>query len=143
MLKRALDRVVKVEGGSATLPASAARISGDNADYLSREGGGVIGGWDKADSQVSWLVAFSEAGDYEISVEQSAPKGFGGSYQVAMGGSIYEAKTQMTANETAFVDAAAATVAIGEPGNYEITVRPSEITGDELMLLRSVKVTKK
>ena len=143
VLKRTLDRVVALEGGKAALPASAGRISGDNAAYQSREGGGVIGGWDGTDTQVSWLVTFPEAGDYEIISEQSAPKGFGGSYQIAMGGSIYDAKTQRTTAETSFLDVSAATVAIGESGNYEITVRPVEIMGDGLMLLRSIKITKK
>ena len=143
VIKRGLSRVVKVKDGKASLPASAGRISGDNASYQSREGGGVIGGWDESDSQVSWLVAFQEAGDYEILSEQSAPKGFGGSYQIAMSGSTYDAKTKLTAEEELFVETSAITVAVGEPGNYEILVSPVEITGDELMLLRSIKISKK
>ncbi len=143
VLKRALDRVVEVEYGFAILPASAGRIVGDNAAYQSRDNGGVIGDWDETDSQVSWFISFPEAGNYDIVSEYSAPKGFGGSYLIAIGGSVYDAKTKRTDAEGLFIEVSNAAIAIGESGIYEITLRPTEITGDELMLLRRVKIVQK
>jgi len=97
--------------------------------------------WRDAKEWVGWQVRANEAAEYEVSLKYTTASNENrGSYAVSIGQHVLQATIVPTQRESE-----ATTVTLGRikltPGKYDITVKPVEIKGGELMRLFHLTLT--
>ncbi|CAN5318177.1 hypothetical protein BH23VER1_BH23VER1_20570 [soil metagenome] len=141
-IKRGLQRVIQLEPSGGSLLARSAYIFGPDARYASRtDGEGVISNWNGPHTTLIYTVGIVQEGTYAVKLVQAATAEHGGSYEIDVAGINLVEEVKTTGSETEFTVAVLGDVVFGEPGNYELVVRPLDITGDEgLMIMQGVEL---
>jgi Alpha-L-fucosidase len=91
--------------------------------------------WSDVKEFVSWKVRVNETTDYEVSMKYTTgSQANRGTYAVTIGEHVLKAAVEPTPNENESATIKLGTVKLA-PGEYEVTVKPIEIQGEELMRL--------
>ena len=99
----------------------------------------LIGNWQSADDTVQWDFEATHAGPHEIWLDLSH-EGDGGRFLIFVGDKLVEAKVPNTGGWANFRRVRVATVLIDQPGKKSLTIRPVEIGGAGLMVLKEVSL---
>jgi hypothetical protein len=84
-----------------------------------------------------------EPGTYAVGVEQAATAAMGGSFDIETSRSRLVGEVKPTGDAAVFETTETGEAEFAEPGVYQLVLNPVEITGDELMVLRSVTLTRR
>jgi type 1 glutamine amidotransferase/HEAT repeat protein len=133
---------VEVKGASATAHADGAKIVGSGAEYEKADDRKCVGVWKDVGTKVNWLLAFEEAGTYEVLVNQSAAGDAGGEYVVALGSKKLEGRVKTTPGWDKFEQISVGKVTVEAPGTQLLSVAPVKIHGGYLMNLRDITLQK-
>ncbi len=99
----------------------------------------VIGAWQAPDDIVQWDFEASHAGPHEIWLDLSH-EGEGGRFLVFVGDKLVEVKVPNTGGWANFRRVRVATVLIEQPGKKSLSIRPVEIAGAGLMVLKEISL---
>jgi alpha-L-fucosidase len=96
--------------------------------------------WNDPSLWIGWKVRVNEATDFEVALKYTTGSTEnGGNYVVAIGDHVIQGNVQPTRTENE-----SATVSLGRvrltPGEYDLTVKPVDIKGGELMRLFNVSM---
>jgi TolA-binding protein len=100
----------------------------------------VINNWKSTDDWLSWEIEVSEAGVYQVWLDQSH-QGEGGVYRVELGGHAYETNVINTGNWNTVRAVNSGSVYLDKPGVYQLAIKPVEIV-TALMNLHGVSLRK-
>lgn len=140
----AADSVIRLStiGPPIQLHVFDGRLEGSGIKYGDgKRGRDVAEGWNRMDSGVAWDVRISEPARFHVKVEYAAAPADTGTYDVSVGSSRLSARVIPTGTESVFAARDVGEVAL-QPGEYTIRVRPTRITGGELMRLRRIELTR-
>jgi hypothetical protein len=133
------QRVVQLADGSVTLAARDVTVHGSTVRYEREKD--TIGYWTKLDDNVSWDLAITQPGRFEVIAYQSCGQGNAGSeYSVEIGDQKLTGRVQDTASFRIFSPRAVGVVELTAPGRYTLTIRPLSKPGLAVMDLRWVKL---
>jgi TolA-binding protein len=99
----------------------------------------VIGAWQSPDDLVQWDFEAATAGPHEIWLDLSH-EGEGGRFLVFVGDKLVEVKVPNTGGWANFRRVRVATVLIDQPGRKSLSIRPVEIGGAGLMVLKEISL---
>jgi alpha-L-fucosidase len=108
--------------GSVVLPASEARLHGDQIQYESGNGRDNLGYWTDAKDWADWEVTLTKAGKFEVSAEVAALEQ--ASFEVAWTDQTATGAAPVTGDYSKFKVAKLGVLEISAPGKVTIAVRP-------------------
>ena len=133
------QRIVQLADGSVTLNARDVTVHGSTVRYEREKD--TIGYWTKLDDYVSWDLAITQPGRFEVVAYQSCRQGNAGSeYSVEIGDQKLTGRVQDTASFRIFSPRAVGVVELTAPGRYTLTIRPLSKPGLTVMDLRWLKL---
>lgn len=150
-------RLLATNVGTDTLRAFDARIGGSLQFGPGKSSDAWVKNWKKKEDVVVWPVRLTDQATFDLAITYDAPtdlqrnrvvegdagrevqkggKGAGGVYLVNLGAQTFEKKVRIGINVTERLGRV--TLA---PGSHDLRVSAKEITGEELLRLRSVALT--
>jgi alpha-L-fucosidase len=107
--------------GTVNLPASEARLHGDQIQYESGERRDNIGFWMNPDEWVDWNVAIKQPGKFEVTAEFAGPSAT--SVQVTVGSESLTARTPATGDYGEFRSLKIGDATISSPGKVNVKLK--------------------
>ena len=129
------NRLLQPEFPSETLRAFDGELHGGLKFGPGKKTDDVVMNWTKENQSITWPVRVNEAAAYEVSVNYTAPEDSSGStFMVSVGSQDLKGEVKPGTNQI---------ISLGrvslEPGNFEIKVAATKISGGELFRLRSLE----
>ena len=129
------NRLLQPEFPSETLRAFDGELHGGLKFGPGKKTDDVVMNWTKENQSITWPVRVNEAAAYEVSVSYTAPEDSSGStFMVSVGSQDLKGEVKPGTNQI---------ISLGrvslEPGNFEIKVAATKISGGELFRLRSLE----
>ena len=129
------NRLLQPEFPSETLRAFDGELHGGLKFGPGKKTDDVVMNWTKENQSITWPVRVNEAAAYEVSVSYTAPEDSSGStFMVSVGSQDLKGEVKSGTNQI---------ISLGrvslEPGNFEIKVAVTKISGGELFRLRSLE----
>ncbi|HVI43397.1 MAG TPA: hypothetical protein VM802_00940, partial [Chitinophaga sp.] len=93
-----------------------------------------VHGWKRGDQYISWKVRLTTAARFNVGIKYAADASSGGSYEIRIGDKVIAGKVIAEEKKQHIVSQQLDTVSL-PAGEYELTAKPVQITGTELMKL--------
>jgi alpha-L-fucosidase len=123
--------------GNVTLDADSADLHGDQIKEEQQGGKPNIGYWDRANEWVSWKVSFPRPGTYRVSTTIAAANG-DSEFVVEAAGEQVVGKARQTKDWADFRSVDVGRIAIKQPGEHVVNVRPRDAKTWRAINLNSV-----
>ena len=144
--KDEIKPIEQLGDGTLTLPCSMGVTKGKKLRFEPQPHKNTIGYWADSKDSVSWTVAISKTGEFNVGLLQGCGKNCGGTAKISLlasGKSIdavdYEVK--VTGHFQNFVWQHAGSLKVAEPGEYTLKVEPVKINGAALMDVRQIHLS--
>jgi hypothetical protein len=132
-------------GGDIYFPAALAQIEGSTAHLDTLGNDRVIGGWTSAEDRLSWEFRVRQLpprGVFNVEVTYALTGPSTGRYGLEIGDTEITRAVNSQARPKQFTTDEL-TMAIRRPGRYRLTMRIKEKQSDELLLLKSIRLSPK
>jgi Protein kinase domain len=133
---------IPVGAGTTPLPLSQANIVG-GTHIRRRTSINALGSWSDPDTRVTWDIAVTEPGNYEVLVMQSLDDArMGGKYEVRVAGQTLAAEARPSPSKNQFIEVPVGIVKLAK-GGATVELQPTSITATSLMNLGGVAMRKR